>query len=507
MYKTMCIKTLKDVFNKLLDKVMNEDSENQNEEEIEEDYVAKCMGSFGLYQTIVCTIAGLSRFTAMWNIQSLIFITPQTDFKCKQFRENVSVAVKNSTCYDDCLKYEFFNSVFENTLISRFGLICDKAWMTTFAQTVLILGVIVGSWLFGWISDRQGRRVSLRLATFLNIIFMFNACFSLNYWIFTCLRFLVGVTSGGIFVISTVYVLEVVGSDDRESAVCWALIPDGIGEAFIAIFAYYSSTWDVFLLEYCAVSAIIFLLVLVLPETPRWYVAHGKIDRAIEVFTRAAIWNDLITHHIDDNIKTYVEKFKLPPERPMTHHMHLFDDKDTAKKTICTTLIFIQAGIWFYGINEYINLLLPNVYLTVIILGLVQVPASLLSIYLNKVFGRRILLIIVSFVNFFAMALLSFLPKGHVIAIITAAVSLITIIVAFAVTYIYMAELYPTPLRSTALGVADSGAKIGAAVAPLVITLSPVWVPAMILAVLPLVGIAVCIFLPETKGRHLKDTM
>ncbi|KAI5638690.1 sugar transporter domain-containing protein [Phthorimaea operculella] len=497
----------KTLFNKLLDKVKNEDSENQDKEEIEEDYVAKCMGSFGIYQAMVCTIAGLSRFIAMWNILSLIFITPQTDFICKQFPKNVSVEVQNSTCYDDCLKYEYHQAVFESTLISRFGLICDKAWIANFAQTALMLGVLVGSWFCGWISDRQGRRTGLRLATFLNIMFMFNACFALNYWIFICLRFLIGVASGGIFVISTVYVLEIVGSDHKESAVCWALIPDGVGEAVMAVFAYYSATWDIFLLEYCVVSAVIFLLVLILPETPRWYVAHGKIDRAIEVFTRAARWNNLITHHIDDSIKTYVEIIKLPPERPKTHHMHLFGDKGTAKKTICTTLIFIQAGIGFYGITEYINLLLPNVYLSVTILGLVQVPASLLSIYLNKVFGRRILLIAVFFVNSIAMGILSFLPKGHVIAIITGAVSLSSIIVAFAVTYIYIAELYPTPLRSTALGVADSGVKVGAMVTPFIISLSPEWVPAMILSVLPLVAIGVCILLPETKGRHLKDTM
>lgn len=120
----------------------------------EEDYVAKCIGPFGQWQATVFIIAASTRFIAMWNVFAIVFLTPATEFSCVKFEGNATVEVQNSTCYESCIEYEFYETVFEKTLISEFGLICENAWLTSFTQTVLMFGVLVGAALLGWVSDR-----------------------------------------------------------------------------------------------------------------------------------------------------------------------------------------------------------------------------------------------------------------------------------------------------------------------------------------------------------------
>lgn len=124
------------------------------EDENEDDYLIKSIGSFGIWQAGVCFIASFMRYTAMTNMFSIIFLTPSTDFSCIEFNGNETVNIEMSVCYNNCMNYEFYNHVFEETLTSEFDLICENMWMEGFTQTVLIIGFLFGVSLFGWLSDR-----------------------------------------------------------------------------------------------------------------------------------------------------------------------------------------------------------------------------------------------------------------------------------------------------------------------------------------------------------------
>lgn len=126
-------------------KVKNED---------DDDYVTKSIGAFGLWQFIYVLIGSSVRSICTWNTMSVIFIAPETDFVCKRFSDNSTVEIKNNTCYETCSEYAYTNDIFEETMISEFGLICEKKWLQSYLQTVLMLGVLCGVSAFGWISDR-----------------------------------------------------------------------------------------------------------------------------------------------------------------------------------------------------------------------------------------------------------------------------------------------------------------------------------------------------------------
>ncbi|XP_049869847.1 solute carrier family 22 member 16-like isoform X1 [Pectinophora gossypiella] len=483
-------------------------SEESNDENTrEKDYVVKSMGSFGVYQAVVCIVAGVARFIPIWNLLSIIFITPTTEFICKEFKNNVTKEVDHSICYEDCVEYEYDEMVFKRSVVSSYGLVCEKAWMNNFINTVMILGVLIGSLLYGWVSDRHGRRNAFRLSTFFSINFMFVILFSPNIWTFTVFRAIIGTTSGGILVISIVYIMEVIGSKYRESAVCWIISSDSIAAALLSVFAYYTTTWDIFLF-YCEIASIfIFALVLGLPETPQWLVTNAKTDKAIQIVASAAKWNKLETIDIKENIKKYVEEFNIEEKKMETNYIHLFRNRDLTFKTICIFLLFTQAGIASCGLNDYVQFVEPDIYMSLVIHGLMQVLISILAVVSNNISTRKTLIVILLFTTSLSMASATILPEDYWITAICSTIGWSATIILLAVLFMYTVELYPTSLRNMAVGLGTSGLLLGALVTSSIAGVTPPWVAPFISTALSSLAAFFCVFLPETKGYVLKNTV
>lgn len=139
-----------------MDREVPSNDRHINDSEFKDDYIVKCIGAFGPWQAKICVIAALVRSTGIWNMLSIVFLTPITVFSCVKFEtDNVTFHVKNLTCYKNCVEYEFYEDLmFEKNLISEFNLVCGNAWKAGFTQTLIMLGSLIGVSLFGWISDR-----------------------------------------------------------------------------------------------------------------------------------------------------------------------------------------------------------------------------------------------------------------------------------------------------------------------------------------------------------------
>lgn len=75
--------------------------------------------------------------------------------------------------------------------------------------------------------------------------------------------------------------------------------------------------------------------------------------------------------------------------------------------------------------------------------------------------------------------------------------------------YLYAGELFPTVVRNSGVGLASTVARLGSMLAPFVATLAHTsyWLPPLAFGIVPLVGAALCIVLPDTRGRKLPDTL
>ena len=56
------------------------------------------------------------------------------------------------------------HSVVTSSVVQEFDLVCQRSYLSSVFSSLYMLGALVGSYLFGWISDRSGRMNSLMMA-------------------------------------------------------------------------------------------------------------------------------------------------------------------------------------------------------------------------------------------------------------------------------------------------------------------------------------------------------
>lgn len=82
---------------------------------------------------------------------------------------------------------------------------------------------------------------------------------------------------------------------------------------------------------------------------------------------------------------------------------------------------------------------------------------------------------------------------------------------AFAIIYVYSAEIFPTEYRSVGIGACSMCARIGGILSPSVASLADVYdyppLPLFIFGTLSLISGCLIVFLPETVGCELPQTI
>ncbi|XP_032522611.2 solute carrier family 22 member 6-A-like [Danaus plexippus] len=475
---------------------------------IKEDVLASLIGHFGRWQLMICLTIPIIKFSSGWVQMAIVFLTPKTTFWCTDFGDNSTRIGDNMTCYDECAKYSYDASPFNNTIISEWDLVCERSWLTSLTQMMLQLGVLLGSILFGFFSDRYGRRKTLLLSVVGLIVFGFAVSFSPDYITFTTLRFLLGVATAGTMVVSFVLIMETIGPKYREVCGCLFQLPFIIGHATMPIFAFYNRSWDSYSLAMAVPPLIYLVFFFTAPESPRWLISMGKTDQASRVVTKVAEMNKLPTTKVEETIKSLSEEIRSKATTVKPHYGDLFRGS-LMIKTISSCVIWMITGLTYYGFNQYVSQTSPNPFITVAAAGLIQIPSIFISIVLLKYFGRK-----TTIVTFFVLGGLFVLVLGLVSGsfwtnLTLACVGISCVSVVCTCVYIYTSELFPTVVRNMSMGACSTCMRIGSMIAPFISNLSETvpWMPTVIFGFAPLLGALICLMLPETKGTTLQDVI
>lgn len=76
-------------------------------------------------------------------------------------------------------------------------MVCGDSWKAQVANSGFFLGVLIGSGIFGWLCDKQGRFRSLAVATFIAGALTLASVLSKDFATYLVLRLLVGVGVAG----------------------------------------------------------------------------------------------------------------------------------------------------------------------------------------------------------------------------------------------------------------------------------------------------------------------
>jgi MFS family permease len=160
------------------------------------------------------------------------------------------------------------------------------------AVSCLGWGVLAGTAVAGFFSDRFGRKRVLITTAVLFTVTALASALTTNFGVFVFARVLGGIAVGGAILIAPVYIAEISPPKYRGSLVSLnqLMIVLGISASFFSnyfLLEVGENNWR-WMLGMDAVPALLyFFLLFAVPESPRWLFGRGEVEQAKEILTKA----------------------------------------------------------------------------------------------------------------------------------------------------------------------------------------------------------------------------
>ncbi|XP_066466728.1 solute carrier family 22 member 16 [Tiliqua scincoides] len=404
----------------------------------------------------------------------------------------------------------------QSTIVTEWDLVCQREWLAKLTQPTFMLGVLFGALIFGDIADRMGRRHVIWFTSTGQFIFGIAVAFTFDYYSFLVVRFLLAMVSSGYLVVVFVYVTEYTGIKVRTWASMHVHAFFAVGVMVVALVGYLAETWWVYQICLSITTLPFVLCCWMLPETPFWLLTEERYEEAQKVINVMARWNkvstpckiselcsvqDELAHaRTGDNDNSSMKKHSI---------LDLFRNWQIARRTITVWLVWFTGSLGYYVFSLSSVNLGGSEYLNLFLIGAVELPAYVFACIGMDKLGRRNTLIPFLLSSSVICALIMLIPQDFsILTILANMAGKFAIGVAFGLIYLYTAELYPTVVRSLAVGSGSMMCRVGSVVAPFCVYLSSVWIfmPQLIVGIMAFLSGMLTLMLPETLGKPLTNT-
>ncbi|XP_036595581.1 solute carrier family 22 member 13-like [Trichosurus vulpecula] len=390
------------------------------------------------------------------------------------------------------------------SLVNEFNLVCHRKHERETAQSVYMAGLLFGAMIFGPLCDRIGRRPTILILLLLYAVFGIGTAFVTDFYFYMVLRFAVATVVSGYTFSNVTLSTEWVSASKRTHAVVICQSCFSVGQMALAGLAFGVRNWRLLQIVGTSPVLLLFFYWWVLPESARWLLTQGRVEEAKALIQKAASMNkrSVSSETLD----------QLAPEKkgPKGNALDLFRHPQLRKLTLILFCVWFVDSLSYYGLGLNVGGFGLDIYLTQLIFGAVEVPARLSSIFILQKFGRRKSQMGMLILGGLMCIIIIFIPaKYPTVTTTLAVIGKFATSAAFTISYVYSAELFPTIVRQTGMGLVAIFSRIAGIITPLVILLEEYHtaIPMAIYGTFPvLVGI-LSVMLPETKGKTLKDTI
>ncbi|ESO08452.1 hypothetical protein HELRODRAFT_74952 [Helobdella robusta] len=406
----------------------------------------------------------------------------------------------------------FDRSVYEETIVTQWNLVCDDVWKSSFVYSAVGIGQLLGALMWGILIDKFGRRWPYVYAMVAMVLLAGGASFSPRYYVYCILQFVMGIHTVAAYSVGTSVAVEITGIKVRGHLSTAVNYFWSFGYMLLPLIAYYVRSWFK-LQRYISIASLILLSLLIfIKESPRWLYTHDKKEDANAILRQIAKCNK-----------------KEFPEN--THYCWKMQEAEVKQLFIVLWILrrrLIQSGtkvcrqlwkVWefsnslvYFGISLYLPTLSESPYLNFFISGAVELPGYIIAQLSIAFLGRKKPLSCVMMFAGICLYILLIIEKKDLqwTRIMLVLIGKMCVTASWSMAICFTNELYPTMLRGRGLLTCTLFGNLGNALSPQINLLGQLMnpiIPPFVFASLSVISSTICLLLPETKGMPLYDTV
>ena len=257
----------------------------------------------------------------------------------------------------------------------------------------MMFGAAIGALAAGWMSSKLGRKKSMLAGATLFIIGSLWSALSPDVESLIFSRVLLGLAVGVASYTAPLYLAEIAPERIRGSMISMyqLMLTTGIVVAYLSDTAFsYSGSWRWMLGVIAIPAGILFVGVLFLPNSPRWLASHGRFNEAQRVLDRLRNTSEQAKQELDEIRESLMVK---------QHGWSLFRNNSNFRRAVWLGML-LQLMQQFTGMN-IVMYYAPKIFgiagfsstseqmWGTVIVGLVNVLATLIAIGLVDRWGRK----------------------------------------------------------------------------------------------------------------------
>ncbi|WP_431210161.1 sugar porter family MFS transporter [Puia sp. P3] len=343
----------------------------------------------------------------------------------------------------------------EQSIQSYWGLSALQHGLTV---SIALIGTVIGALTGAIPSDRFGRKRTLYIIAILYLLSSLGTSLSVNWYAFLIFRFLGGIGVGASSVTAPIYISEIAPAGRRGKLVGLFQfnVVFGIVVSYLSNYLIGQSTdhnWRLMLGIQAIPSAIFFVLLRWIPESPRWLILHNNNTEAART-----ILLQIDPVNGNETLKDIQAAVETDRHKPASEA--LFTRRYRTPVTLAILFaVFNQVSginaIIYYSprIFEMTGLGKSSALLSTAGIGIVNFAFTLLAMNIIDRIGRRTLMLIGSFglIATLGMVAWSFYLSSFNGWMVPVFLFIYIAFFAFsqgAVIWVFISEIFPNPVRA-----------------------------------------------------------
>ncbi|KAK7926224.1 hypothetical protein WMY93_008534 [Mugilogobius chulae] len=272
--------------------------------------------------------------------------------------------------------WSYSKDIYQSTLVSEFDLVCGDQWKQPLTSTIYFVGVLVGSFVCGQLSDRFGRKPVFFITLGVQSLFTFIQVFSTSWEMFAVLMFFSGLGQIANYVAAFVLGAEVFsGNVQTAFSTAGLCLGFSTGYMLLPLFAYFIRSggfwfWPSLYPQWCF-----------FPSGGGGHLNSGTIVTGLETNNQARVPSkNLIRPPIDflNITKIYllfVEENKIEKNNKRLIVIDLFTNKEMRVSSLIMSLLWFTQSLAYYGLSLNTSKLSADPFVACFISAAVEVPA------------------------------------------------------------------------------------------------------------------------------------